>query len=47
VPILNVEMIMFGIVRVEIGLRRVDRDLPQKAGFGELVQGVVDRGELH
>jgi hypothetical protein len=37
VPILDVEVMMLGIVGVEIGLRALDRDLPQKADVGELV----------
>src|SRR5262249_47611473 len=34
-------------VRVEIGLRAINRDLPQESYFGELVQGVVDRRKRH
>jgi hypothetical protein len=47
VPILDVEVMMFGIVGVKIGLRCVDCDLSEKADFGELVQGIVDRGKRH
>jgi hypothetical protein len=45
VTILDVEVMMFGIVRVEIRLRRVDSDLSQQANFGKLIQCVVDRGK--
>ena len=41
------EVMVLGIVGVEIGLRAVDRDLPQQPDFGELVQRVVDGGKRH
>src|SRR5262249_33023949 len=41
------EVMVLGIVGVEIGFRAVDGDLPQQPDFGELVQRVVDGGERH
>src|SRR5579863_2629291 len=42
VLVLDEEVMVLGIVGVEIGLGAVDRDLAQQADFGELVQRVVD-----
>ena len=39
------EMVMRRGVSVEVGLRAVDGDLAQQAGFGELMQRVVDGRE--
>jgi hypothetical protein len=41
------EMMMLGVVGVEIGLRAVDGDLTQQPDIGELVQGVVHGRERH
>ena len=43
----NKKVIVSGIVGVEVGLGRIDRDLAQWTEFGELVQRVVHRGERH
>src|SRR5262249_28507367 len=43
--ILEVEVMMIGRVRVEVGAARLDRDLAQETRGGELVQSVVDGGE--
>ncbi|SCM77743.1 hypothetical protein KL86PLE_60058 [uncultured Pleomorphomonas sp.] len=45
--ILDVEMVMIVGIGVEIGARALDGHLAQQAGFGELVQRVVDGGERH
>ena len=39
VPILDVEVMMFGIVGVEVGLRALDRNLPQQADVGDACDG--------
>ncbi len=43
--ILEIEVMMFGGVGVEVGPARIDHHLAQQPGVGELVQGVVDGGE--
>src|SRR6266545_1468182 len=44
---LDEEVMVLGIVGVEIGLGAVDRDLAQEAHVGELVQRVVDGRQRH
>src|SRR5262249_41054114 len=44
---LDEEMVMLGIVGIEIGLGAVDCDLAQESNVGELVQRVVDRSQRH
>jgi hypothetical protein len=39
------EMMMGGDVGVEINAIRIDQDLAQKTRFGELMNGVIDRGQ--
>ena len=43
--VLEEEVVVLARVGVEIGLGAVDRELAQEPRFGELVQGVVDRGQ--
>ena len=45
--VLDEEVVMLGIVGVEIGFRAFDGDLTEQADLGELVQRVVDGGERH
>ena len=44
---LDEEVVMLRRVGVEIGLRAVDRDLPQQPDIGELMQRVVDGRQRH
>ena len=47
VIVLKIEVMVRRDVGVEIGLGAVDADLAQQTGIGELVEGVVDRGERY
>ena len=45
--ILDEKVMVSGIVGVEVGFGRIDRDLAQQTELGELVQRIVHRGERH
>ena len=45
--VLDEKVMVSGIVGVEVGLRRIDRDLTQQTEVGELMQSVVHRGKRH
>ena len=45
--VLDEKVMVSGIVGVEVGLGRIDRNLPQQTEVGELVQRVVHRGKRH
>jgi len=45
--VFNKKVMVSGIVGVEVGFGRIDRDLAQQTELGELVQRIVHRGERH
>ena len=44
-PIFEEEMVVVGHIGIEVRAPRIDDDLTDQAGFGELVQGIVDGGQ--